>query len=75
MMMEALDQDCQAAIAEVLCDMLLCWINDFKVGQDGQHEQNQRKPFKAQGMHLYPPVLVSPGSASSGEHETTVPSL
>ena len=75
MMMEALDQECQAAIAEVLCDMLLCLINDFKVGQDGKHEQNQRKPFKAQSLHLYPPVLVSTGLASSGEHETTVSSL
>jgi hypothetical protein len=75
MMMETLDQDRQVAIAQVLCDMLLCMINDFKAGKDDNHEQNQRKPFKAQGIHIHTTVLVSPGSASSGENEMPVPSL
>jgi hypothetical protein len=75
MMMETLDQEHQVKIAQVLCDMLLRMINDFKAGKDDNHEQNQTKPFKAQGIHLYTSVLVSPGSASSGEYETTVPSL
>ena len=75
MMMETLDQEHQVKIAQVLCDMLLCMINDFKAGKDDNHEQNQTKPFKAQGIHLHTTVLVSPGSASSGEYETTVPSL
>jgi hypothetical protein len=75
MMMETLDQEHQVKIAQVLCDMLLCMINDFKAGKDDNHDQNQRKPLKAQGIHLYTSVLVSPGSASSGEYETTVPSL
>jgi hypothetical protein len=79
MMMETLDQEHQVKIAQILCDMLMCMIHDFKAvsktGKDDNHEQNQRKPFKAQGIHLYTSVLVSPGSASSGEYETTVPSL
>ncbi len=79
MMIETLDKERKVAAAEILCDMLLGTMGDLNDTSNSRessgHEQNKREPFKAKGIYLRTAVFVSPGSAPSGEHETSVSSL
>ena len=76
MMRVTLDREQKEGVAEVLCDMLLNLIRDFKdysnVGENTKHEQNKGRPFKTKGIHICTSVFFSSGAASSGEYKEAV---